>query len=94
VLVNMDEGRTRLDYLRRDPRASITVIGEDDWYHHVSLSGRAISLEADEGLEDIDRLSNIYFGHAYANRERARFSAWIEVEDWHAWVPGRAWTGD
>ena len=94
VLVNMDESRKRLDYLRSDPRASITVMGQENWYYHVSLSGRAISLEEDEGLVDIDRLSNLYFGRPYANRERARFSAWIEVEEWHAWVLGRAWTGD
>ena len=94
VLVNMDESRKRLDYLRSDPRASITVMGQENWYYHVSLSGRAISLDEDEGLVDIDRLSNLYFGRPYANRERARFSAWIEVEEWHAWVLGRAWTGD
>ena len=68
MLVNMDESRKRLDYLRSDPRASITVMGQENWYYHVSLSGRAISLEADEGLVDIDRLSNLYFGRPYANR--------------------------
>ena len=37
VLVNMDESRKRLDYLRSDPRASITVMGQENWYYHVSL---------------------------------------------------------
>jgi len=39
VLVNMDEGRKRLDYIRKDPRVSITVLGKEDWYHHVTLRG-------------------------------------------------------
>jgi PPOX class probable F420-dependent enzyme len=93
VLVNMDESRRRLGHLRSDPRVSITVIGKDDWYHHVSLHGRVVSLEEDERLEDIDRLSSQYRGEPYANRESARFSAWVEVDEWHAWALGRAWTG-
>jgi PPOX class probable F420-dependent enzyme len=85
VLVNMDAGRRRLDHLRDDPRVSLTVIDGDDWYSHVTLAGRVVSLEPDAGLADIDRLSLHYRGEAYANRERPRVSAWIEVERWHAW---------
>jgi hypothetical protein len=33
VLVNMDEGRRRLEHLRQEPRVSITVLGRADWYH-------------------------------------------------------------
>jgi PPOX class probable F420-dependent enzyme len=93
VLVNMDEGRTRLDYLRADPRVSITILGQDDWYYHVTLIGRVVSLEADTDLVDIDRLSNQYRGEDYHQRARGRFSAWIEVEQWHAWAAGKAWDG-
>ena len=88
VLVNMDEGRARLDNLRRDPRVSITVLGGDDWYTHVSLRGRVVELYDDEGLEDIDRLSRRYTGEPYARRERGRVSAWIEVGSWHGWQGG------
>ncbi len=42
VLVNMDEGRKRLDYLREDPRVSLTVLDADGWYTHVSLQGRVV----------------------------------------------------
>jgi PPOX class probable F420-dependent enzyme len=93
VLVNMDEGRKRLEYLRADPRVSLTVLGKDDWYHHVTLRGRVTSLEPDAGLEGIDRLARHYTGAPYAQRERGRVNAWIEVESWHAWGGGRAWTG-
>jgi len=88
VLVNMDEGRARLDNLRRDPRVSITVLDRDDWYTHVSLRGRVVELFDDEGLTDIDRLSRLYTGEPYARRERGRVSAWIEVGSWHGWQGG------
>ena len=85
ALVNMDHTRTRLDYLRADPRVSLTVLDADDWYRHVSLRGRVVSIEPDEGLRDIDRLSRHYRGEPYRNRESPRVSAWIEVDTWHAW---------
>ena len=84
VLVNMDEGRKRLEHLRRDARVSLTVLDEN-WYSHVSLLGRVVSLEDDEDLADIDRLSRHYRGSEYPTRDRGRVSAWIEVERWHAW---------
>jgi PPOX class probable F420-dependent enzyme len=88
VLVNMDEGRARLDNVRRDARVSITVLDGDDWYTHVSLRGRLVDLRDDEGLADIDRLSQRYTGQPYPRRERGRVSGWIEVESWHAWQGG------
>jgi PPOX class probable F420-dependent enzyme len=90
VLVNMDEGRKRLEYLRRDPRVSITVLGQDDWYHHVTLRGRVVELDED-ALDDIDRISNHYTGQPYSQRDRRRVSAWIEVESWHSWAVTRPW---
>ena len=85
VLVNMDEGRKRLDYLRSDPRVSLTALAEGDWYTHVSLQGRVVEMKDDEGLVDIDRLSQHYRGRPYDNRRRRRVSAWIEIDRWHGW---------
>lgn len=93
VLVNMDEGRKRLGHLRRDPRVSMTVLGRDDWYRHVTLRGRVISLEADGSFKAIDRLSRHYTGGPYPQRDRGRVSALIEVDSWHAWAVGKPWTG-
>jgi PPOX class probable F420-dependent enzyme len=92
VLVNMDEGRRRLDYIRADPRVSITVLGADDWYRHVTLRGRIVSID-ENALDDIDRISRHYTGQDYSQRDRGRVSAWIEVESWHAWIHGKPWTG-
>lgn len=93
VLVNMDEGRRRLRHLRRDPRVSLTVLG-DEWHRHVTLMGRVTALEDDPQLEQIDRLSQHYISAPYPQRDRGRVSAWIEVEAWHSWAGGRPWTGD
>jgi PPOX class probable F420-dependent enzyme len=88
VLLNLDAGRARLKHLRADPRVSLTAFVQDDWYAHVSLQGRVVSIADDDGLTDIDRLSRHYLGHDYSNRERARVSVHVQVERWHGWGVG------
>ncbi|ASU78363.1 PPOX class F420-dependent enzyme [Actinopolyspora erythraea] len=85
ILVNMDEGRKRLEYVRAEPRVSLTVLASDDWYTHVSLQGHVTALLDDPGLSDIDRLARHYTGGPYHVRDRARVSAWIDVDRWHGW---------
>jgi PPOX class probable F420-dependent enzyme len=85
VLVNMDEGRKRLEYLRSDPRVSLTVLDADDWYTHVSLQGRVVEMKDDEGWVDIDRLCTHYFGQPYSDHTRGRVSAWVDIDRWHGW---------
>lgn len=89
VLVNMDDTRVRLRHLRADPRITLTVLDESDWYTHVSLVGRVTVMKSDDGLADIDRLSTHYNGTPYPNRAKPRTSAWIEVERWHGWGAAR-----
>jgi PPOX class probable F420-dependent enzyme len=88
ILVNMDEARRRLAYLRQDPRVSLTVLDEQSWYTHVSLQGRVVRLEDDPDLVDIDRLAVHYNGSPHRNRDRRRVSAWIEIASWHGWGVG------
>lgn len=85
ILVNMDEGRRRLDYLRQDPRISLTVLAAGDWYSHVSVQGRVVTIRDDADLADIDRLSRHYLGEPYGRRDRGRVSAEIEIDRWHGW---------
>ena len=85
ILVNMDEGRKRLRYLREDPRVSLTALDEAGWYTHVSVQGRVTEFRKDTDLADIDRLSTHYNGRPYPNRDRARVTAWIEIDTWHGW---------
>ncbi len=91
VLVNMDEGRTRLQHLRNDPRVSLTVLGSDGWHRHVTLEGRAVTIEPDHEFDGIDRLARHYTGSRFQSRDRGRVSAWIEVEFWHAWDGTGPW---
>jgi PPOX class probable F420-dependent enzyme len=91
ALVNMDEERRRIEYVRANPQVSLTVLDADQWYRHITVHGRA-TLQDDPDLADIDRLSTHYLGQPYGHRDRGRVSAWIEVESWHAWNGGRPWT--
>ncbi len=90
LLVNMDAARKRLDYIRHDPRVSLTALDADDWYTHISVQGRVVEMVDDVGLADIDRLATHYTGKPYRNRERPRISAWIEIDSWHGWGAVRA----
>ncbi|PBC86952.1 PPOX class probable F420-dependent enzyme [Streptomyces sp. 2224.1] len=85
ILVNMDEGRKRLEHVRNDPRVTLTVLDEGNWYTHLSIIGRVAALRDDEGLADIDRLAQQYLGKPYPQRDRRRVSAWIEIDRWHGW---------
>jgi PPOX class probable F420-dependent enzyme len=85
VLVNMEATRLRLRHMRRDPRVSLTALDKDDWYTHVSLLGRVVSLEDDPELTDIDRLAMRYTGKPFRRRDAKRVSAWIEIDRWHSW---------
>ena len=85
ALVNMDAGRARLEWMRKDPRVSLTVI-MDDWSQHISLRGHVTEfVGGEQGMDDIDRLARHYTGRPYPQRDRGRVSAWIEVLSWHAW---------
>ena len=87
VLLNMDESRARLGFMRRDPRVSLTVLDAESWYRQVTLLGRVAKLVDDDDLADIDRLSRHYGGEPFRDRESRRVSAWVEVESWHLWPP-------
>ena len=89
ILVNMDARRKRLEYLRSDPRVSLTALDEQSRYTHVSIRGRVVEIADDPDLEGIDRLSRHYTGDPYPTRDRARVSAWIEIDSWHGWGAAR-----
>jgi PPOX class probable F420-dependent enzyme len=85
ILLNMDDSRLRLGYLRHDPRFSLTVLDGGNSYRHVTLMGVVEELRDDEGLRDIDRLALHYLGSPYPDHESPRTSAWCRVERWHGW---------
>jgi PPOX class probable F420-dependent enzyme len=85
ILVNMDQGRKRLEHIKTDPRVSLTVLDDADWYTHVTVIGRVTEIYDDEGLADIDALSRQYTGDPYPRRDRPRVSALIEIDRVHGW---------
>jgi PPOX class probable F420-dependent enzyme len=91
ILLNMDESRLRLRYMRADPRIALTVLDDDGWYRHVSLLGTITSLDEDGGLRDIDQLALHYTGNAFRTRDHRRFSARVAIETWHAWDGAQPW---
>jgi PPOX class probable F420-dependent enzyme len=91
ALLNMDESRLRLGFMRRDPRVALTALGDDEWYRHASLLGRVTEMREDESLADIDRLARHYTGSPFGNRSARRVSALLEPDAWHAWQGSAPW---
>ena len=85
ILINLDAGRRRLEYLRLDPRVSLTVLNGANWGTTVGVQGRVVDLTDDPDLAGIDRLSTHYTGKPYLNRERPRINGHIEVDTWTSW---------
>lgn len=85
AFITMDEIRRRVDWLRHDPRVSLTVVDGESWYRHVTLMGRVVSLEPDVDIADYDRLVLRYRGHPALERDRSRVTAWIEIDSWYSW---------
>jgi len=85
ILVNMDVDRKRLGHMRKDPRVSLTVLDEASWYTHITLIGRVVDIYDDDGMADIDAVSQHYQGQPYPRRDRPRVSALIEIDRVHGW---------
>ena len=90
IVVNMDNGRKRIDYLKADPRISLSAMDPADWVTHVSAQGRIVEGTDDVDLADIDRISRHYTGQPYGNHDRPRVTARIDIDRWHAWGRLRA----
>ena len=85
LLLNLDAGRARLRHLQANPQVSLTALAEGDWYTHVSVQGRVVSVVDDDALAGIDRLSRHYTGQDYPARDRPRVLVHVELERWHGW---------
>jgi PPOX class probable F420-dependent enzyme len=90
VLVNMEARRSRVAWMRAEPRVALTALKEGEWYTHVSIRGRIVEWRDDPELVDIDRLSTHYGGGTYPVRDQDRVSALIEIEHWHGWGAAKA----
>ena len=76
VLVNMDEGRKRLEHLRGDPRVALDVLDDSDWRTHVSATGHVEEMREDTDLADIDHLARQYTGKPFELNRDGRPAAY------------------
>ena len=65
---NTARGRVKPANLETDPRVSLLVVGEGDFYRWLSLDGR-VELTSDGAHEQIDRLSRKYDGKPWSYRD-------------------------
>ena len=85
MLLNMDESRLRLRFMRQNPAVALTVLGDDDWYAQITLLGRVVSIEDDPDLVGIDRLALRYTDQPFRSRGARRVTAWMEPQRWSSW---------
>ena len=86
ILVNMDEGRKRLDHLRNDPRVSLTALDESSWYTHVSVQGRVVELaRRPRPRGHRPAVAALHRRRPTRPATARRVSAWIEIDSWHGW---------
>jgi PPOX class probable F420-dependent enzyme len=62
VLFNTAVGRAKHRYMQRDPRVTLEVIGREDPYEYVMVSGRVEMEEGDPAERHIDKLAKKYRG--------------------------------
>jgi len=61
VLLNLNNFRAKLDYLRRDPRVSILVFDRADPFRWIGLEGRVVEITPEGAYEHIVRQAGVYF---------------------------------
>ncbi len=88
ISFTLDGGRKRLDYLRAEPRVSLTALAEDNWYTQVSVQGRVTAIVDDIDLAATDRHSRHYGGQPYPNRDRPRVVATMTIDRVASWNLG------
>jgi uncharacterized pyridoxamine 5'-phosphate oxidase family protein len=86
----MNSDRARLKHLQNNGYVALTVFAADDFGTHMSLQGHVVSIEPDEGLADIDRLSQRYLGKDYPARESPLVMVRVAIDRWFGWSGGQA----
>jgi PPOX class probable F420-dependent enzyme len=62
VVLNLNNFRTKLDYLRRDPRVSVLVLDRNDPFRWLAVEGRVVEITPDGAYEHIVRQAGVYLG--------------------------------
>jgi PPOX class probable F420-dependent enzyme len=62
VLLNLTTTRTKLGYLRGDPRASILVLDRNDPFRWLRVEGKVAEITAEGAYEHIVKQAGVYLG--------------------------------
>ena len=62
LLLNLNTERSKLEYLRRDPRVSVLVIDRADPFRWIGLEGTVAEITPDGAYEHIVRQAGVYLG--------------------------------
>ena len=90
IVLSMEADGLRARNLRGNPAIALTVLAED-WYSQLSLVGRVVELRPDPELVDLDRISLLYTGEAYPERDLDPVTALVEIDRWSSFgSPGTA----
>ena len=74
-------GSRKAGHLRADPRVSVSVVDETDPYRNVHFRGRVVeTVEGDEALAIIDRISDVYIGRPFPMRSGTVFVVDAEAQ--------------
>ncbi len=69
ILVSTSETSLKARNTKRDPRVSVSVVGQDNPYLEAQIRGRVVERRPDPGLAVMDRLAHKYTGKAFPFRE-------------------------
>lgn len=68
--------------LARDPRVALSIVDSSNPYRNAQIRGRVVeTVDGDEALEIIDRISHYYTGEPFPRRSGTVY--WIEPERSH-----------
>ncbi len=62
LVLNLNNFRTKLDYLRRDPRVSVLVLDRDNPFRWLRVEGAVVEITPEGAYEHIVRQAGVYLG--------------------------------
>jgi PPOX class probable F420-dependent enzyme len=62
VLLNLNQQRAKLQYLRHDPRVSLLVLHRDDPYRWLAIDGKVAEITTEGAYEHIVKQAGVYRG--------------------------------
>ena len=62
VLLNLNNFRMKLDYLRRDPRVSVLVLDRNNSFRWLAVEGKVVEITTEGAYEHIVQQAGVYLG--------------------------------